>query len=323
MKLHRGSVTLFLLTFLLPLCIPLFAADKKLQEQVNVDLINVYLTATDKKGNFIDDLKPEELLIKEDGKQQEITNFSKITSEDSTISLTVAFLIDTSGSMEAHFPVASRAANTVLQQLRPQDRMQLFAFDQTLRQLTPFTTNEPEVEQALAQLKAQNAATAIYDSTCEAAEKIRDQQGRQIIVLITDGEDNKSLKSSDETARLLNSMNITVLAIGLWSWRPAFGGFGMGGNDSPRRGDLNFIAENTGGYVFFPESATQADEMLNKLRSAITNQYFLAYRTPTISKNETRKIEISCKRKGVKLRYRRSYSAAPEEPETETPPSGG
>src|SRR5262245_34161078 len=84
----------------------------EIKEQVNVDLVNIFVSATDSKGNFISDLKPEELVLKENGKPQAITNFSRVLADDSDVPLTIAFLIDTSGSMEQYFEVASRAATT-------------------------------------------------------------------------------------------------------------------------------------------------------------------------------------------------------------------
>src|SRR5262249_41645678 len=158
------------------------------------------------------------------------------------------------------------------------------------------------------------AGTAIYDSAYEVAEKLNDAPGRRIIVLITDGEDNKSQQDSDSVAKQLSAVDISVLAIGLWSWvSHAPGGMPGGFSGMPRRGDLNYLAENTGGYVFFPESAHDIDRLLDKFRSAIANQYYIAYKTPLHTKKEEwRKIDISCTRKGVKLKYRRTYKTETE-----------
>jgi nucleotide-binding universal stress UspA family protein len=62
---------------------------------VNVDLVNAVFTVADKKGKFIQGLKPEHFRIYEDGKPQSITNFSA----DTNLPLTIALLIDTSGSV--------------------------------------------------------------------------------------------------------------------------------------------------------------------------------------------------------------------------------
>lgn len=47
--------------------------------KISTSLIQVDVTVTDKKGNIITDLKPEEFEVYENGKKQDITNFSFIT----------------------------------------------------------------------------------------------------------------------------------------------------------------------------------------------------------------------------------------------------
>src|SRR3989337_1615477 len=46
---------------------------------VNVDLINVLFTVTDKRGRLVTDLDKKEIKLFEDSKPQAITNFSKKT----------------------------------------------------------------------------------------------------------------------------------------------------------------------------------------------------------------------------------------------------
>ena len=53
--------------------------------KISTNLIQVDVTVTDKKGNIVKDLKPEEFEIYENGKKQEITNFSFISAEQEKI----------------------------------------------------------------------------------------------------------------------------------------------------------------------------------------------------------------------------------------------
>src|SRR5262245_6891013 len=73
-------------------------APEKTPEQtlsVNVDLVNVLFTTTDKKGKLIPDLKREDFKVYEDGKLKPITNLSAETN----LPLTIPFFVDTSGSL--------------------------------------------------------------------------------------------------------------------------------------------------------------------------------------------------------------------------------
>jgi Ca-activated chloride channel homolog len=73
---------------------------------VNVDLVNVIFTVADKKGKFIPDLNRQQFKVYEDGKPQSITNFSA----DSNLPLTIAFLVDTSGSVRDRLRFEQEAA---------------------------------------------------------------------------------------------------------------------------------------------------------------------------------------------------------------------
>ena len=73
---------------------------------VNVELVNVLFTVTDRKGRLITDLQKPNFKLYEDNKLQEITNFSRETD----LPLTIAVLIDTSTSITDRFKFEQEAA---------------------------------------------------------------------------------------------------------------------------------------------------------------------------------------------------------------------
>src|SRR6185437_16136442 len=64
--------------------------------KVQTNLVNVFVTARDKKNSVLTDLKQEDFKIYEDGMEQKVAFFSK----DMNLPITLAILIDTSGSMQ-------------------------------------------------------------------------------------------------------------------------------------------------------------------------------------------------------------------------------
>src|ERR1700757_416895 len=64
--------------------------------KVQTNLVNVFATVRDKKNGLITDLKQDDFKIYEDGVEQKIAYFSK----DMNLPITLAILIDTSGSMQ-------------------------------------------------------------------------------------------------------------------------------------------------------------------------------------------------------------------------------
>ncbi len=65
--------------------------------KVQTNLVNVFVTARDKKNAVLTDLKQEDFKIYEDGTEQKVAFFSK----DMNLPITLAILIDTSGSMQS------------------------------------------------------------------------------------------------------------------------------------------------------------------------------------------------------------------------------
>ena len=84
----------------------------------------MFVTARDKKNGMITDLKQDDFKIYEDGVEQKVAFFSK----DMNLPITLAILIDTSGSMQnilgAEQDAASRFVRTVMRQERRSDRHQ-------------------------------------------------------------------------------------------------------------------------------------------------------------------------------------------------------
>ena len=74
-------------------------SDKAKNLVINVDLVNVLFTVTDRRGKLVTDLSQKELKLLEDNRVQSITNFSRETD----LPLTIALLIDTSTSIRDRF----------------------------------------------------------------------------------------------------------------------------------------------------------------------------------------------------------------------------
>ena len=68
--------------------------------RIETDLVTIDVTATDKNGNYVRDLRPEEFQVFEDGKLKKLDFFAM--TDESTFSrpLAVVFALDTSGSLK-------------------------------------------------------------------------------------------------------------------------------------------------------------------------------------------------------------------------------
>lgn len=289
------------------------------RENINIDLVNVYLTATDPQGHFITDLKPEDLILKEDGVEQTITNFTNFSQDPSNklgeknVPLTVAFVMDTSTSMGDRFSgqqkidVVKNAAFRLVEELKGEDQVMLVAFNEYPTEVTPLTPERKQFEQDLLFQEIKGGNTALLDSVYFAMEKIKDRWGRKIIVVCSDGEDTASKLKFDEVLSNLIASDITVLA---------FGTMALGSDSLRGRYILEKLAVASGGYAFFPTSMKKLDEVMERLRSGMRSQYSLGYRVPLEKMDGSwRKIQIHCRRTGIKLRHREGYYAKEPQPE--------
>ena len=85
--------------------------------RVETNLTNVFFTAADKQKRFVSTLKKEDIRILEDGVPQEIFAFQP----NSDLPLSIAILIDCSGSEERTLPMEKDAARSFLESvLRPE-----------------------------------------------------------------------------------------------------------------------------------------------------------------------------------------------------------
>jgi len=282
-------------------------------ENLNVDIVNVYLTATDSKGNFVKTLTIDDFILKEDGVPQPLTNFANFSNESSDklgekdVPLTIAFVIDSSNSMadqisgQQKLDIVKNAAFRLIDELKPEDQVLLIAFNEFTDEVTPLTHDKKEFSHALLFQEVKGGDTALLDSIYFAMNKIKDQWGRKVIVVCSDGEDTSSKLKLDEIISNLVASDIMVLA---------FGTMALNSDSLRGRFILEKIAAASGGYAFFPSSLKQLDQVMEKLRAGMRSQYSLGYKVPRSKMDGSwRKIQIVCKKQGVKLRHREGYFA--------------
>src|SRR2546430_7600162 len=119
---------------------------------VNVDLVNILFTVADRKGKFVTNLKKEDFHVFEDERPQTITNFSSETD----LPLTIALLVDTSGSIRDKLQFEQRAATeffySTLQ--RGKDKAMIISFDSGVDLIQDFTDDPEKLATAVHKLRS-------------------------------------------------------------------------------------------------------------------------------------------------------------------------
>lgn len=277
------------------------ARDARPTIRAEVGLVNLVFTATDRKGRVVEGLGPEDFELLEDGKRQEIEYFSD-PGKGSDIPLTIALLIDTSGSVRQRLEYEQAAAAEFFREiLRPdRDLALLIQFDSEVNLVQDLTQDPEALYRALATLRAGNS-TALYDAVYLAAEeKLEGEAGRKVIVVITDGADTSSLVKQETAIEAAQKNDILIYGIGVHD-----------GRFTADFGVLQKFARETGGEFFSPKARIEEiSDAFRSIQRDIRGHYSLGY-TPSnrVRDGAFRKIELRSKRPGVRVRTRSGYYA--------------
>ncbi len=259
----------------------------------HVNRVVLWVSATDKRGNFITDLKREDFKVYEDGNEQQILDFYR---EDRPI--TMGILLDSSGSMNEKLKEVHKAATSFVDTLRPEDRAMLIDFDDKVFLVEDLTSDHDKLKRAITSTEA-IGGTAIYDVLHATYRKIGKMDGRKAIVLLSDGEDTASQFSFKRVLEEAKSNSAMIFTIGL-------GGGGLG----PRKSVLKEFSDFSGGRAFFVKKADELAEVYERIAEELRAQFFLAYSTTNEEWNgRWIKIKIESSRPDLKLRARRGYFA--------------
>jgi VWFA-related protein len=285
--------------------------------KVNVNLVNVYFSVRDKNG-YITNLHKDDCGIYEDKNLQKTKNFT----QEKNLPLTIGILLDTSGSQMNVLPLEQQSGAEFLKDvLTPKDEAFLISFDINVNLLADYTNSPREIKRSIDSAVINTGAgtgsvtgngnpkgTLLYDAVYLAAhDKLRQEAGRKILVLLTDGGDQGSqetLKSATEAAQKANTIIYVILIAdrGVYSG----GGFGIYSGD----GDMERLAKDTGGRVInVGNNGKKLEEAFDQIQDELRTQYLASY-TPTNPKidNTFRTLNISCG-KDQKVQARKGYYA--------------
>src|SRR5262245_26113731 len=283
------------------------AASSQLQVQNptfrgRVDLVNVGVTVAGKKNHeLVTNLGADDFAVYEDGKPQQITAFG--SGAEPAQQLHVGVLLDVSASQQSDLGFTQTAVTKFLASLPDAVDMTFIDFADRVRGARYAQSEFPLLVERVRALRA-NGATALYDAIGLYLDAAREQDGRKVMVLYTDGADTCSRLGLGKLMQMLKASDVTVYAIGSF------------GNQSlsqyfPQRAQLAIMAETTGGTAFFPISVKELDRIYEQVLGEVRAQYTLGYvSTNEKSNGDWRKIDIKITRadaKSLRVRARKGY----------------
>lgn len=287
-------------------------------ESIRVDsvAVNVYAIVEGRHGRLIDNLDEDDFELFDDGTPQKIQYFSQETT--GTLSLGVA--IDTSVSQGNLLSMEQGAAKEFMRSvLQKRDRAFVMTFDVDVKLLQDFTDAAPELAQAVdsaeinetgRSILQEGAArpmggTHLYDAVYLASnELMKTRHGRKVLVLVTDGEDQgskASLQNSIESAEKADVIVYSIIASDpdFYSLRDAT----YHGDKSMRK-----LARETGGRTIRVESIEQVGQAFEQIARELRSQYLLGYSPSGLRHDGAfRRIRVKVREHNYTVRTRAGY----------------
>lgn len=162
---------------------------------VETNLVTTPVSVLDRSGRFIPGLKKKDFKIYDNGVLQDITYFQ---SEEQPF--TVILLIDISPSTKYKMDEIHYAALTFVNQLRPEDKVMVVAFDQRVRLLTETATSDKQKLYSAIYKATFGSGTSLYEAVSIVTDlDLIKVSGRKAVVLFTDGVDTTSRQANYES----------------------------------------------------------------------------------------------------------------------------
>jgi Ca-activated chloride channel family protein len=259
-------------------------------------------------------LQASDFELRDEGVLQALT---QVDVEEIPLNLILVF--DTSGSMAGQrLQSLLEASRSLLDGLRPRDRVALLSFSTRVRLLAPLTSSRQQIRGALATLTA-HGATSLRDAAFAGLALREADPGRTLLLIFSDGADTSSwlkapavLESARRTDAVVYGIGIAVAQYSttvlrspngagtrrevMWMVRDA-GKF------------LKSLTEETGGRVLFANSNQDLRATFIQTLSEFRERYVLSYSPTGVSATGWHQISVKLKTKAGTVTARRGYFA--------------
>ncbi|MGH9362127.1 MAG: VWA domain-containing protein, partial [Thermoanaerobaculia bacterium] len=264
-------------------------------DAIDVRLVELYTTVTDRAGHPVEGLAPDRFRVVEDGVRQSLRRVERVADTP----IKAAVLIDNSGSMRRSMPAVRAAALQFLRQtLRPQDEAAVITFNRAPRVAVGLTSDLTTLAEGLTGLVAEDR-TALYDSLVYALHYLAGAKGQRTVLLLSDGLDKGSRFGFAQALESARRAGIAIYAVGL-DLAPS--------EAAGARETLTRLAVETGGRSFFIAGTEALPGVYREIERELRAQYRLSYQSSNSSvEDRFRLVQVEVAAPGVEARTISGY----------------
>ena len=269
-------------------------------EIITVDSSIVVMNAsiTDAKGKAVGGLTQKYFRIFEDGVEQQIKLFE---AEETPFAAVI--LLDTSGSIDERVTLALSSSIIFLGGLRTDDFVAIYNFDAKVKMVQDFS-NSRDIRDSAYELKS-DGMTVLNDAVFKAAELLSNRpEKRRAIIVLSDGADTMSRKSSDKALESASLAGATIYSVDMAP---------INDNSPARRqnqGVLKNFADKTGGRFVETPGGVAMRDAFKRIVEELSVQYTIAFQPANLKKDgKWRALELRVSQPGLTIRTRKGYKA--------------
>jgi Ca-activated chloride channel homolog len=266
--------------------------------QTTSRLVLLDVSVKDPEGGFVSGLNKDNFKVYENGKPQEISQFS-----NSDIPVTVGIAVDESGSMRPKRAQVITAALVFIQASNPMDEMFVVNFNEKARRGLPdellFSDNVRQLRSALWQGEPEGR-TALNDAIELSLHQLEfGRQAKKALVVISDGGDNHSTHTLQQVKHDVLQSLVTIYTVGIYD------------EDDPEKneGVLKDLAHVSGGVFYHPTTLQEIVPICRQIAKDIRTRYTIGY-VPSAEGKAVRHVKVEASSPGhpkLSVRTRTSY----------------
>ena len=273
------------------------AAQESPNFHVVVNMVQLNVAVTDKKGNYITGLKPSDFAILEDGIVEKAATFaegdeparslSEIaegSSADASGSVkrgtdgtsqsfadlvrgaSVFVLFDTSDYMYRGFVFAQDAITEFIRSQGSADKIAFYSYSRDISRVAPLTSDRAQVLRAVRSTVAGDQA-ALYNALLLTLKDAAQNTGRKVVVVFSNGPDNSSVVPPEDVAEFAQSAGVSIYMISTQSARL----------EPVSTAVFDRMTAATGGKAYFAKDWKDEHRAFDSIRDDLAHLYSLSY----------------------------------------------
>ncbi len=268
--------------------------------RINSNLVTIPASIVDDKGKAVADLKLEDFELRIDGQPKPVSELSRADTP-----VRMAMLFDNSDSLREARELEKQAAMRFFRQvMRPVDQAAIYSVSTTNTLEQPLTSDVQKLVRTIERFGKPQGATSLFDAIVEASAYLRPQQGRKVILIVSDGvETTSQLEDFDEVLRRAQAADCQIYVVQTGHIENA----NLRDLVADRR--MEQFTSQTGGAVYVPKTTNDLDPAFAQIAADLAQQYVLSY-YPNDDARDGRFRVISLRvpaRANLRVRARKGY----------------